>query len=75
MGYRVARDNVGEFTVSTVFLALDHQYSPGGPPLLFETAVFSGAEIVEIVERYSSVDEAEMGHAAAVEKLRKEGKT
>jgi hypothetical protein len=26
--------------VSTVWLGLDHQFSPGGPPLIFETMVF-----------------------------------
>jgi len=29
--------------VSTVFLGMNHQYTPGGPPDIFETMVFNGA--------------------------------
>ena len=28
--------------VSTVFLGLNHQFDPGGPPLIFETMIFGG---------------------------------
>ena len=37
----VAHEEVGGYTVSTVFLALDHQFGDG-PPLLWETMVFKG---------------------------------
>lgn len=30
--------------VSTVFLGLDHSWTPGGPPLVFETMVFGGQQ-------------------------------
>jgi len=40
---RVRLDTVGPMTVSTVFLGLDHNYGPEGPPLLFETMVFGPA--------------------------------
>jgi hypothetical protein len=36
----VKQEYVGELWVSTVFLALDHDFLRDGPPLLFETMVF-----------------------------------
>lgn len=41
-GHRVVQqEDVGPFLVSTVFLGLDHSFGEGGPPLLFESAVFT----------------------------------
>lgn len=57
----------GDIAVSTVFLGLDHQFGDG-PPLLFETMVFSG-EHDQDQWRYSTWDEAVAGHDAAVDKL------
>lgn len=54
--------------VSTVFLGLDHSFG-AGPPLLFETLVFEGPMDGEM-DRYSTWDEAERGHAAMVERVR-----
>ncbi len=51
--------------VSTVFLALDHQHTPGGPPLLFETMIFGGEHDMW-QDRYSTWVEAQEGHARAV---------
>jgi len=51
--------------VSTVFLGLDHQFRPGGPPMLFETMAFWGGEGYE-QERCSTWLEAEAQHAAMV---------
>jgi hypothetical protein len=56
-----------EIMVSTIFLGLDHRYSGDGPPLLFETMVFGGP-LNESMWRYSSWDDAEAGHRAAVRK-------
>jgi len=54
--------------VSTVFLGLDHQFGDG-PPLLFQTMIFGG----EYDQwRYSTWDEAVLGHNAAVSSLVKE---
>ena len=67
--------------VSTVFLGLDHRHW-GGPPLVFETMAFQHegrtmkfCDDVErpvpetlCQERYSSWDDAEIGHKAAVRK-------
>jgi hypothetical protein len=66
--------------VSTVFLGLDHNYCFDGPPILFETMAFfhtgrtmnffgRGEEPVADTlgqERYSSWDDAEIGHQAMV---------
>lgn len=51
--------------VSTVFLGLDHNFAEVGPPLLFETMIFGGANS-EYQERYSTWAEAEAGHLRAV---------
>lgn len=51
--------------VSTVFLGLDHRYVGDGPPLLFETMIFGG-KLDGSQWRYSSWDDAETGHKAAV---------
>jgi hypothetical protein len=56
--------------VSTVFLGLDHRHrgiQRDGPPLVFETMIFDGPdEIAGWGQRYSSWDDAEIGHKAAV---------
>ena len=41
---RVARTQVGDCMVSTVFLGLDHNFSEEGPPVLWETMVFGQDE-------------------------------
>jgi hypothetical protein len=63
----VARTKIGPMDVSTVFLALDHAYSPDPDalPILFETMIFGDNEDA-YQERYSTWDEAEKGHAKAV---------
>jgi hypothetical protein len=62
---RVAFDQVTpEVRVSTIFLALDHDFSfEDHPPILFETMVFGGA-LNHFQERYCTWDEAELGHQA-----------
>jgi hypothetical protein len=55
--------------VLTIFLGLDYQFGDG-PPLLFETMIFGG-EHNEDQWRYSTWDEAEAGHDAAVAKVGK----
>ena len=61
---RVALTEVGPLEVSTVFLGLDHGYGRGFP-LIFETIIFNGEELY--MDRYSSWQEAEAGHAKAIE--------
>ena len=53
--------------VSTVWLGLDCQLCEG-PPLIFETMVFSAAGEVFASERYSTLEEARSGHNAMAEK-------
>lgn len=55
-------------TVSTVFLGMDHNFGDG-PPLLFETMCF-GSSLNEEQRRYSTYDEAEIGHAVMVRRVR-----
>lgn len=75
--------------VSTVFLGLDHRHFGGGPPLVFETMAFQHEgrtmsffggppePVPETLcqERYSSWDDAEVGHKAAVRKYLVNAKT
>lgn len=63
----VAQTQIGKFGVSTVFLGIDHNFY-GGPPLVFETAVFHdlGDDVdfgfADIKRRYSTRAEALAGH-------------
>ncbi|MBA0084264.1 MAG: hypothetical protein HRJ53_04645 [Acidobacteria bacterium Pan2503] len=61
----VAKTEIGHAEVSTVFLGIDHRFFDSGPAVLFETLVFGGVHDGEMW-RYSSWEEAESGHAAAV---------
>lgn len=76
---RVGHDTIGDFKVSTVFLALDHAFG-GGEPVLFETMVFGPDESAAIDEngesvsndytvRYHTWAEAEAGHEKIVKLL------
>lgn len=51
--------------ISTVFMGLDHRFFGNGPPLLFETMIFGG-EHADLMQRYSTWDQAEQGHINAV---------
>ena len=71
---RVVKTEVGPYSVSTVFLALDHSFGYG-PPILYETLVFGrkepGADDAECIgECYGTRAEAEAGHAVVVEKVK-----
>lgn len=61
---RVARTALAkDVEVSTVFLGIDYSpFSPGFPPILFETMVFGGKHDGDM-RRYATWDEAEIGHA------------
>jgi hypothetical protein len=71
---RVAQTQVGPYWVSTVFLGLDHNFTGTGPPILFETMVFSsdeegerGSPVDLEMHRYSTWEVAEMGHHTIVQ--------
>lgn len=65
----VAHDIIKDVSVSTVFLGLDHRFGGDGPPLVFETMVFGG-EHDEFCDRYSTWDEALVGHDEAVKMVK-----
>lgn len=68
---QVGLAEVGEAEVSTIWLGLDHSFG-GGQPIIFETLVFDGPLDGE-GDRYSTLAEAEAGHARWVERVRSGG--
>ena len=68
---KVARETIGDSEISTVFLGLDHSFG-GGSPLLFETMVFGGKLDGEM-DRYSTWNEAVLGHKAMAERVEEGG--
>lgn len=73
MNRQVAKDAIGDVSVSTVFLALDHQFGKG-KPILFETMVFGG-ELDGEQDRYHTWEEAEEGHKNMVKRVNHEQAT
>lgn len=71
----VAKTETELHLISTVFLGIDHNFWDRGPPLLFETMVFSKGDgdidwgSADDCWRYSSWDDAETGHKAAVRRV------
>ncbi len=66
----VKNTHLGDVQISTVFLSLAHNFGEEGPPILFETMVFGGT-LDEKQCHYSTWDEAEAGHNAMVDRIRK----
>ena len=61
----INKTTVGKYSVSTVFLGLDHRFTSDGLPLIFETMVFCDDKedgMYDYTERYSTYQEAEQGH-------------
>ena len=58
----------GKGLVSTVWLGIDHRFGAAGPPLIFETLVFDCEP--ELIDRYATLEEAEAGHLAMIDKVR-----
>lgn len=58
-------DTVGDVRISTIFMALDFNFTPGGLPLLFETMVIGG-EHDRHMERCSTRDQAKDQHDEVV---------
>ena len=65
----IAKTTIGDVLVSTVFLGLDHSFGEPGPPILFETMVFGG-ELDQRMERYSSLEDAMLGHERWVARVK-----
>lgn len=64
---RVDKTDVGCYSVSTVFLGIDHNFSDCGDPLLFETMIFDKDWNSLYCERCSTWAEAEVHHKAGIE--------
>jgi hypothetical protein len=63
----IGRHETETHLVSTVFLGLDHGWI-GLRPVWFETMIFDKTQLGDVIyeERYSTLDEAEQGHQAAI---------
>lgn len=72
VGWEQVQDPDGRaFTVSTVWLGLDHNFGDG-PPLIFETMVFAeGSPWNEWMDRYATEEEAAAGHAEVVKAIQR----
>ena len=68
----IARTEQGGVMVSTVFLGVDHNFSPEGAPVLWETMVIGGPLDGE-QDRYTSLAAAQEGHDKMVERVNAEG--
>jgi len=62
---QIEETNIGKVRVSTVFLGLEHGFKDG-KPLIFETMIFGG-KYDQYQDRYSSKEEAIIGHKKAVD--------
>lgn len=72
-GRRVALDVIEGVRVSTVFLEVDHNFSGDGPPILYETMLSRpDGEFMDWQRRYCTREEAQAGHAEALEWVRGE---
>ena len=65
----IAKTQVGESMVSTVFLGIDHSFGFRGTPILFETLVFGGL-LDDEMERYATLKEARLGHEQMIARVR-----
>lgn len=61
----VAADMVGDTRIDTSFLGINHNFGGEGLPILWETMVFGG-NIADFTTRYSSLADAQKGHAEIV---------
>ena len=68
---QVTITEIENIRISTVFLAVDHNFIDGTHPILFETMIFGGAND-QYQRRYSTWEEAEAGHAEVVKSVQDE---
>lgn len=64
----VAKADMGDAHVSTVFLGLDHSHTGEGPPVLYETMIFGGPHN-EFQRRYCTRAQAKSAHESIVKAL------
>lgn len=66
----VKQENVEPYRVSTVFLGLNHNFDPGGPPILWETMVFGRGPLNQTMDRCSgNREQAEAMHLRMIERI------
>jgi len=65
----VKADEINGYRISTVFIGLDHRCFGEGPPIVFETMIFGLLDDDEYQDRYCTWEDAEKGHARAIEWL------
>ncbi len=69
-GYKiVGHDHIAGGIVSTVWLGLDHSFHDDMAPIIFETMLFGIDDWDEHQDRYSSADDALLGHEYIVSML------
>jgi hypothetical protein len=81
--FHVAETRMRDFWISTAFLGINHQYNLDGPPLIFETMAFlesknhvGQAKVLDTVQlRYSTEQQAALGHKLVVEWVRSYNRT
>ena len=61
----IEQTDIEDVRVSTVFLGLDHRFTPGGPPILFETMIFGG-EHDQYQDRCCTLEDARKMHTRAL---------
>jgi len=61
----IEQTDIDDVRVSTVFLGIDHSFSIGGPPILFETMIFGG-EHDQYQDRCATYTEAKKMHTKAL---------
>ena len=69
----IAKDQIGPYQVSTIWLGLNHNhYLNGSPPLIFETMIFTDDDndLNHYQERYSTKEQAREGHEIACQLCR-----
>lgn len=63
------------FSVSTIFLGLDHRFADNGPPVLWETMVLVPPDGDDRIERFAHREEALRYHEQTVADVLKMGAT
>lgn len=67
---RIGHEVVGDTEIITTFLGIDHNYSGSGDPILFETCIFKEDDTSEVQARYTSIEEARIGHDCVVKAVK-----
>src|SRR5215510_3852956 len=70
----VKQEQIGDAKVSTVFLGLDHNFDPDGPPVLWETMIFGGKHDQYQERCAGGLEQAEAMHQEAVKLINETNK-